>query len=95
MSVADEVRALRSSAGISRASHVAIVHLEGPDTFDLLEHACTQSPYLREGRVLHTLLLRHDGGIFADAYVGSRWTTATTCSPRDRTKRSSSVGSRR
>ncbi len=71
MSLVDEVRALRSSAGLSRASHVAVVHVEGPDAIDLLQHACTQAPYLREGRARHTLLLRHDGGVFADAYVAA------------------------
>jgi sarcosine oxidase subunit alpha len=71
VSLADEVRALRSSAGLSRASHVAVVHVDGPDAFDLLQQACTQSPYLREGRVLHTLLLRPDGAVFADAYVAA------------------------
>ncbi|MGH7436353.1 MAG: glycine cleavage T C-terminal barrel domain-containing protein [Polyangiaceae bacterium] len=69
MSLAGEVRALRSSAGLTRASHVAVVHVEGPGALDLLQHACTQSPYLREGRVLHTLLLRPDGSVFADACV--------------------------
>ena len=69
MSLAGEVRALRSSAGLTRASHVAVVHVEGPDAFDVLQHACTHSPYLREGRALHTLLLRPDGSVLADAYV--------------------------
>jgi glycine cleavage system aminomethyltransferase T len=69
VSVADEVGALRAAAGLSRAEHVAVVHVEGPDAFDLLQHASTQAPYPREGRVRHTLLLREDAGIFADAYI--------------------------
>ena len=69
MSVADEVRAIRSSAGLSRPGHVAIARVEGPGALDLLQRASTQSPYVREGRVRHTLLLREDASVFADAFV--------------------------
>jgi glycine cleavage system aminomethyltransferase T len=71
LTIAEQVRALRASAGLSRAAHVAIVQFEGPDAFDLLQFASTQAPYLREGQVRHTLLLRDDGGILADAYIAS------------------------
>ena len=69
MSVSDEVRAIRSSAGLSRASHVAILRVEGAGALDLLQRTSTQSPYVREGRVRHTLLLREDASVFADAFV--------------------------
>lgn len=66
-----ELRGLRSSAGVSRAEHIAVVRVDGPDAFDLLEHASTRRLYLREGQMRHTLLLREDAGIFADVYMGS------------------------
>jgi aminomethyltransferase len=69
MTVADEVAALRSSAGLSRPTHIAMVHVGGPDAQSLLQDASTQSPYAREGRVRHTLFLREDGSVFADALV--------------------------
>ena len=62
---------LRSSAGSSRADHVAVVRVDGPGAFDLLEHASTRRLYLREGQMRHTLLLHEDAGIFADVYIGS------------------------
>jgi glycine cleavage system aminomethyltransferase T len=69
VSLAEEVKALRTSAGLSRAAQVAAVRVDGPDAFDLLQSASTRSPYLREGKVLHTLLLRDDAGLLADALV--------------------------
>jgi aminomethyltransferase len=69
--LAAELRGLRSSAGASRADHVAVVRVDGPDAFDLLEHASTRRLYLREGQMRHTLLLHEDAGIFADVYIGS------------------------
>jgi glycine cleavage system aminomethyltransferase T len=65
------VRALRSSAGLSRPRDVALVHVDGPGAFDLLERATTRRLHLREGQIRHTLLLRDDAEIFADVYVGS------------------------
>jgi glycine cleavage system aminomethyltransferase T len=70
VSVAEEVGALRSSAGRSSADHVALAQVDGPGAFHLLERACTQPLHLREGRARHTLLLRDDAGIFADVLIG-------------------------
>jgi glycine cleavage system aminomethyltransferase T len=69
LSLADEVRALRSSAGISRARHVTLALVEDVDALDLLQAVSTHSPYIREGRVRQTLFLRDDGSIFADVFV--------------------------
>jgi aminomethyltransferase len=71
MSLRGEVGALRSSAGLSRAAHVAVAHVDGPGALDLLERATPRPLHLREGRARHTLLLREDASILADAYVGS------------------------
>ncbi len=69
MSLATEVGALRNSAGLSHASHVAIVRVEGAGALEFLQTASTQSPYVREGRVRHTLFLKDDGSVFADAFM--------------------------
>ena len=69
MSLATEVFAMRNSAGLSRATHVAIVRVDGAEALDFLQGASTQSPYVREGRVRHTLLLRDDASVLADAFV--------------------------
>ena len=69
MTLQSEVFAIRNSAGLSRSTHVAIVRVSGPDALDFLQTASTQSPYMREGRVRHTLLLRDDATVFADAFI--------------------------
>ena len=69
MSIDDEVLALRTSAGWSRADHVALVQVDGPSAFDL-QSAASHNLYLREGRVRQTLFLRDDAGVFADVFIG-------------------------
>ncbi len=69
MSLASEVGAIRNSAGLSHGSHIAVVRVDGPDALEFLQIASTQSPYMREGRVRHTLLLREDGTVYADAFI--------------------------
>jgi glycine cleavage system aminomethyltransferase T len=69
MSLAAEVKALRSSSGFSVQSHVAIVQVSGAGALDLLQVSCTQSPHVRVGRVRHTLFLCENGSVFADVLV--------------------------
>lgn len=69
MSVATEVFALRNSAGLSCQSHVAVVRIDGADALDFLQTASTHSPYVREGRVRHSLFLRDDASVFADVFL--------------------------
>jgi glycine cleavage system aminomethyltransferase T len=69
VSLVEEVRALRSSVGLSRATHVVMVQVAGADALEFLQGACSQTPYLRVGRVRSTLLLRDDGEVFADVLV--------------------------
>jgi aminomethyltransferase len=65
------MRALRESAGLSHAEHIAVVRVDGPDAFEVVEYASTRRLYLREGQLRHTLLLDPDAGVFADVYIGS------------------------
>jgi aminomethyltransferase len=69
MTLAEEVATLRTSVGLSRATHVATVRVDGPGAFDVLQRASTQAPYVREGRLRHTLLLREEATIFADVFI--------------------------
>ena len=69
MTLPSEVFAIRNSAGLSRSTHVAIVRVDGAGALDFLQTASTQSPYMREGRVRHTLLLRDDASVLADAFI--------------------------
>lgn len=69
MSLAAEVHAIRNSAGWSRADHVVLLYVDGPEALDFLQGATTQSPYAREGRIRHTLFLREDGSVLADVLV--------------------------
>ncbi len=69
MTLADEVTTLRTSVGLSRATHVATVRVDGPGAFDVLQRASTHAPYVREGRLRHALLLREDASIFADVFI--------------------------
>jgi aminomethyltransferase len=54
-----------------QGDHVGLARVDGAGALPLLERACAQPLYLREGRARQTLLLREDAGIFADVIVGS------------------------
>jgi aminomethyltransferase len=69
VSLAAEVATLRSSVALSRLDHVTLVRVEGEGALELVQLACTQSPYVREGRVRHALFLREDASVFADVFV--------------------------
>jgi glycine cleavage system aminomethyltransferase T len=69
MTLASEVKAIRSSVGLSRGAHIAVVRVDGQDSLEFLQHVSTQSPYMREGRVRHALFLREDASVFADVFI--------------------------
>ena len=66
---ASQVRALRASAGLARFDHVAVVRVEGPDAFAVVDAASPSPLFLREGQIRHTLLLDADARPAADLYV--------------------------
>jgi aminomethyltransferase len=69
MSLQDELDALRSAAGYTRLDHVAVLRVEGPDAFAVLDLVSTRHLFLRETQLCHTLFLREDASVFADAFV--------------------------
>jgi glycine cleavage system aminomethyltransferase T len=69
MTSAAEIEALRTAAGRCRLDHVAVLRVDGPDAFALLDRVSTRPLFLRETQLCHTLFLREDAGIFADVFV--------------------------
>lgn len=64
-----ELVALRHSVAISRMPHVHCLRGVGSDAFDVLDRLCTSDLFVRDGQVLHTLLLQENAEPFADAYL--------------------------
>lgn len=62
-------RALREHVGISRSTHTLPVRVTGADTFTLLDQLCASDLNVRDGRMLHTLILSPDGTPAADLFV--------------------------
>jgi aminomethyltransferase len=69
--IAAEVRAVRTSVGLTRRDHVAVLRVEGPDAFALLDASSPAPLYLRESQMRHTLLLDDDARPVADLFVCS------------------------
>jgi len=64
-----EIETLRGAAGLTRLDHVAGLRIEGKDAFAILDLLSTRPLFLREGQIGHSLFLREDAGLFADAFV--------------------------
>jgi glycine cleavage system aminomethyltransferase T len=65
----EQLRVLRSSVALSRMDHVVCLSLRGEEVFDALDRLCPADLYLRDGQMLHTLLLRQDATPLADLYI--------------------------
>ena len=64
------VSAIRNSVAVSRLDHVCYVRLRGDGAYDALDRVCAADLHLRDGQLLHTLLLNEDASVFADVYLG-------------------------
>lgn len=69
MSIEAEMLALRLRCALGDMRHVTSVRVCGPLAFDALDALCPAELYLRDGQMLHTLLLRPDGTPLVDLYV--------------------------
>jgi glycine cleavage system aminomethyltransferase T len=69
--IAAQVRAVRTSVGLGRRDHVAVVRVDGPEAFALLDATSPAPLFLRESQMRHTLLLDDDARPAADLYVCS------------------------
>jgi aminomethyltransferase len=64
-----QLHSVRCSVALSRMDHVVCLALRGGDVFDALDLLCPADLFVRDGQMLHTLLLREDASPLADLYV--------------------------
>lgn len=69
MGFAEEYAAIRQSAAWTWSSHMVCCRICGESAFDLLDRVCPAELYIRDGQVLHTLLLDQRAAILADIYI--------------------------
>jgi glycine cleavage system aminomethyltransferase T len=69
MSVKNEVHAVRHSVGLSRLGHVHYLAITGPRAFEAVDSLVSGLLRVRDGQLMHTLMLTEDARPFADAYV--------------------------
>jgi glycine cleavage system aminomethyltransferase T len=70
------VLAARERVALSSTDDLAMFRLNGDGAFELLDRLCTSDIKLRDGQLLHTLMLREDGTPLADVLLGlddERW----------------------
>jgi glycine cleavage system aminomethyltransferase T len=69
--LSDEVSVVREATGLTRLSHLAVIRVDGPDAFALLDLTSPGPLFLREGQMRHTLLLDEAAAPIADLFVCS------------------------
>lgn len=65
-----ELLAIRTTTAICESSVASVLRLTGADAFATLDKLCPASLALQDTQLRPTVLLREDGTVFADAYVG-------------------------
>lgn len=71
MSLEKEVRAIRLGVSLFEDKQRLCFRISGPDANDALERICPRELFIRDGQMLHTLLLNENGNPIADLYVCS------------------------
>ncbi len=71
MNLRDGILTVRSSAAMSRLHHVHTVRVRGEGAFHAIDRMFTRDLYLRDGQMIHGLLLDEEGRVFADCYLAS------------------------
>jgi aminomethyltransferase len=61
--------AIRTSAALSVAAHVTAVRISGSGAFATVDRLCPRELFVRDGQILHSLLLHEDARPLADLYV--------------------------
>lgn len=61
--------AIRTSAAFSILEHVTALRVSGSGAFAAIDRVCPRKLFLRDGQMMHTLLLREDARPLADLYV--------------------------
>jgi glycine cleavage system aminomethyltransferase T len=65
-----QVRALRSSVGVSIQDHVHLAYFRGDGAWEAADRVFTRELHIRDGQLGHGLLLNDDATLFADCYLG-------------------------
>src|SRR4051812_41441910 len=61
--------ALREATALTDVTHIAIVRVAGTGAFPTIDRLCPRELFVRDGQILHTLLLRDDARPLADLYI--------------------------
>ena len=69
MSLEDEYWSVRHGAALSRMDHVGLVRVSGDDATEAVDAICCGDLWVRDGRMLQTLILGEQGQPLADVYV--------------------------
>ena len=69
MSRENEYRSVRHGAALSRMDHVGLLRLRGDDAIDAVDAVCSSDLWVRDGRMLQSLILDERGQPVADVYV--------------------------
>jgi glycine cleavage system aminomethyltransferase T len=67
--MAADTTAIRLSVAVSEASHVSVLRVSGSAAFDALDRIVPRELYLRDGQILHSMLLKDDATLLADLFV--------------------------
>lgn len=71
MQATDGVTAIRTSVGTGVASHILHLRVCGSDAYEVVDRLVSADLRIRDGQILHTLLLDTNGHCFADLYVAN------------------------
>ena len=69
MNLEDEYRSVRHGAALSRMDHVGLVRVSGEDATEAVDAICSGDLWVRDGRMIQTLILGEQGQPVADVYV--------------------------
>lgn len=69
MSLEEEYRSARYGAGLSRMDHVGLARVRGDDATEAVDAICSGDLWVRDGRMIQSLILDERGQPVADVYV--------------------------
>lgn len=69
MSLEDGYQSVRHGAGLSRMDHVGLARVSGDDAIEAVDAICSGDLWVRDGRMIQSLILDERGQPVADVYV--------------------------
>jgi glycine cleavage system aminomethyltransferase T len=67
--VAPDTSAIRRSVAVREATQVSVLRVSGSAAFEALDRIVPRELFIRDGQILHSMLLRDDATICADVFV--------------------------